>query len=204
VFLLNIFLQSGDKEFNNFSNNTLYAFGKRFFDAGSVSADVYYYRNVAYLYGYQPESLKLKADDYKLIYNTIDAKFAYENKVKDSNDLSLKVNANYYNYSNNRDVIDNDFVAAGVFSKRYVGVLFDLKTAININNTGFKSFSYNRTYFDFNPRATLNDVDFYLKGGFNLTYMSDSSKSDQSGVFFYPVAEAGYHIIKEKLTTMLV
>lgn len=192
---------TGDKEFNNFSNNTLYAFGKRFFDAGSISADAYYYRNVAYLYGYQPESLKLKADDYKLIYNTIDVKLAYENKVKDSNDLSLKVNANYYNYSNNRNVTDNDFLAAGIFSKRYVGVLFDLKTAININNTGYKDFSYNRTYFDFNPRATLNDVDFYLKGGFNLTYMSDSNRSEQSGVFFYPVAEAGYHIIKEKLTT---
>jgi hypothetical protein len=192
---------TGDSEFNNFSNNTLYAFGKRFFDAGSISADAYYYRNVAYLYGYQPESLKLKADDYKLIYNTIDVKLAYENKVKDSNDLALKVNANYYNYSNNREVTDNDFVAAGIFSKRYVGVLFDLKTAININNTGFKNVSYNRTYFDFNPRVTLNDVDFYLKGGFNLTYMSDSNKSEQSGVFFYPVAEAGYHIIKQKLTT---
>jgi hypothetical protein len=190
-----------DKEFNNFSNNTLYAFGKRFFDAGSIAADAYYYRNVVYLYGYQPESLKLKADDYKLIYNTIDVKLAYENKVKDSNDLALKVNANYYNYSNNREVTDNDFVAAGIFSKRYVGVLFDLKTAININNTGFKNFSYNRTYFDFNPRVTLNDVDFYLKGGFNVTYMSDSNRSDQSGVFFYPVAEAGYHIIKQKLTT---
>ena len=190
----------GDAAFNNFSNNTLYAFGKRFFDAGSISADAYYYRNVAYLYGY-PKEVKPTEDTSKLVYNTIDVKLAYENKVKDSNDLSLKVNANYYNYSNNKDVTDNDFLAAGIFSKRYVGVLFDLKTAININNTGYKDFSYNRTYFDFNPRATLNDVDFYLKGGFNLTYMSDSNRSDQSGVFFYPVAEAGYHIIKQKLTT---
>ena len=115
--------------------------------------------------------------------------------------MSLKINANYYNYSNNREVTDNDFVAGGIFSKRYVGVLFDLKTAININNTGFKNFAYNRTYFDFNPRVTLNDVDFYLKGGFNVTYMSDTNRSDQSGVFFYPLAEAGYHIIKQKLTT---
>ena len=190
----------GDAAFNNFSNNTLYAFGKRFFDAGIISADAYYYRNVAYLYGY-PKEVKPTEDTSKLVYNTIDVKLAYENKVKDSNDLSLKVNANYYNYSNNKDVTDNDFLAAGIFSKRYVGVLFDLKTAININNTGYKDFSYNRTYFDFNPRATLNDVDFYLKGGFNLTYMSDSNRSDQSGVFFYPVAEAGYHIIKQKLTT---
>jgi hypothetical protein len=191
-----------DAAFNNFSNNTLYAFGKRFFDAGSISADAYYYRNVVYLYGYNPDdAVKPKQDTSKLVYNTIDVKLAYENKVKDSNDLSLKINANYYNYSNNREVTDNDFVAGGIFSKRYVGVLFDLKTAININNTGYKDFSYNRTYFDFNPRVTLNDVDFYLKGGFNLTYMSDSNKSEQSGVFFYPVAEAGYHIIKQKLTT---
>jgi hypothetical protein len=193
---------TSDKEFNNFSNNTLYVFGKRFFDAGSIAADAYYYRNVVYLYGYNPDDvIRPKQDTSKLVYNTIDVKLAYENKVKDSNDLSLKINANYYNYSNNREVTDNDFVAGGIFSKRYVGVLFDLKTAININNTGFKNFSYNRTYFDFNPRVTLNDVDFYLKGGFNVTYMSDSNRSDQSGVFFYPLAEAGYHIIKQKLTT---
>jgi hypothetical protein len=69
---------NGDLNYNNFSNNTVYGYFKKFNSKGVFETDAYYHRNVVRLYGGQNELLPENKEP-KLVYNTYDFKTNYHN-----------------------------------------------------------------------------------------------------------------------------
>ncbi len=186
----------GDQEFNNFSDNSAHGWAKYFMPKGAVSGDLAYARNVVMLYGFQPGNLKPAEDDLRIAYNNIDFKAGYENMVTDSEHLAFRAGLNYYNYSANSGVNENNFMLDGHFRQQALGIPFELYTAYTYNQT--QPLNFTRNYFDFNPRASLVDPYFYIKAGFNAVMYSDNKNTSELN--FFPVAEGGYHIIKDRLT----
>jgi outer membrane receptor protein involved in Fe transport len=194
------FNPNGDRQF---SNNTVYGFGKRFLGSGILSADALYYRNVVNLYGYKlPKGITLADvgpnNNIKQKFQTIEGKVAYQNILKDTSKLSYKLDGGFYNFSDNRDVTENDFKLYGTFGKRINGNPLDIKTGVNISNLKFGNTEYNRVFVDINPRYKLNMDQLYINLGFNSTFFNDSTGTT---FYFFPIAEAGINLIKNSLTT---
>lgn len=194
------FNPTGDRQF---SNNTIYGFGKRFLGSGILSADALYYRNVVNLYGYKlPTGITLADvgpnNDINQKFQTIEGKVAYQNVLKDTSKLSYKLDGGFYNFSDNRDVTENDFKIYGTFGKRINGNPLDIKTGVNISNLKFGNTEYNRVFVDINPRYKLNMDQLYINLGFNSTFFNDSTGTT---FYFFPIAEAGINLIKNSLTT---
>lgn len=186
------FNPSGDRQF---SNNTVYGFGKRFLGTGILSADAMYYRNVVNLYGYESSGAN---SDIKQRFQTIEGKVAFQNILKDTSKLSYKLDGGFYNFADNRDVSENDFKLYGTFGKRIGGNPIDVKAGVNITNLKFGSTEYSRVFVDLNPRYKLNMDQLFINLGFNSTFFNDSTGTT---FYFFPVAEAGLNLIKNSLTT---
>ncbi|MCG9880502.1 MAG: hypothetical protein MH472_07885 [Bacteroidia bacterium] len=190
---------NGDVNYNNFSQNTVYGYAKKFTGKATYGTDWYYHRNVVNLYGKPNDIVKLPADP-TLAYNLIDGKTFYQNHAKDSKDLVHKVEANYYHFSRSKAFNENDFHAKARIAQLNASIPFELGTAFRLNNNkllfGGNELNYQRIFFDINPQLFMIDKDFYLQGGFNSTISSDSA----GGKFhFFPKAEGGYNIIPNKL-----
>ena len=189
------FNPNGDRQF---SNNTVYGFGKRFLGSGILSAEALYYRNVVNLYGYNTLADVGPNNDINQKFQTIEGKVAYQNILKDTSKLSYKLDGGFYNFSDNRDVTENDFKLYGTFGKRINGNPLDIKTGVNISNLKFGNTEYNRVFVDINPRYKLNMDQLYINLGFNSTFFNDSTGTT---FYFFPIAEAGINLIKNSLTT---
>lgn len=189
------FNPNGDRQF---SNNTVYGFGKRFLGSGILSADALYYRNVVNLYGYNTLADVGPNNNIKQKFQTIEGKVGYQNILKDTSKLSYKLDGGFYNFSDNRDVTENDFKLYGTFGKRINGNPLDIKTGVNISNLKFGNTEYNRVFVDINPRYKLNMDQLYINLGFNSTFFNDSTGTT---FYFFPIAEAGINLIKNSLTT---
>lgn len=192
---------AGDKDYNKFSNNTIYGYVKQFINKGSLGMDAYYHRNRVHLYGSPNDKIILAADP-KLTYGLFDSKLNYTNNNKDSSALSYVLDMGYYNYSGDNLYTENNFFAKARINKHINNVPFELIAGLQINNTRFTGISasdpaiYQRIYFELNPEIKLRDENFYLKGGFNSTITNDSIGSK---LHFFPKAEAGYALIAKKL-----
>jgi hypothetical protein len=189
------FNPNGDRQF---SNNTVYGFGKRFLGSGILSAEALYYRNVVNLYGYNTLADVGPNNNIKQKFQTIEGKVGYQNILKDTSKLSYKLDGGFYNFSDNRDVTENDFKIYGTFGKRINGNPLDIKTGVNISNLKFGNTEYNRVFVDINPRYKLNMDQLYINLGFNSTFFNDSTGTT---FYFFPIAEAGINLIKNSLTT---
>ncbi|MES2727260.1 MAG: hypothetical protein V4643_09175 [Bacteroidota bacterium] len=189
---------TGDRDYNNFSNNTIGMHTKRMFDKSVLSASALYYRNAIYNYGY-PDGLPVKEDTLKNIYNLFDINISLENLKADTASLNYKVDVNYYNISNSYDLTEHNFKLGGNFSKAISDIPFQLYTAINSISNINNGTSLQRSTFTFNPRINIGDDNFYIKAGFNYSLFADSTDAKN---YFYPVAEAAYHLIPSKLTVL--
>jgi hypothetical protein len=193
-------LSSNPEGDRSFSNNTAYAFGKRFLAKGILGADVYYYRNVVNLYGVNREGTTISEDDIRNQFDIVDAKVNYQNILKDTSKLSYKTEVGFSRFATNRNETENDFKIYGTFGKRINGNPLDVKLGVNLLGLHTDSFDYNRTYIDINPRYRLNMDALYINVGFNSTFFGDTAGTK---FYFYPVVEAGYSIIPGGLTTFI-
>jgi hypothetical protein len=192
----------GDQAFQNFSNNTIAAHSKRFFDKSILSTSVLYHRNVVNNYGYLvPDSLIANKDTLKNIYNLFDLNISLENLKNDTVSLAYKFDLNYYFQNNNYDLVEHNFKLAGTLAKTISNMPFTLYTGINSMSNISNSNTLQRTAFIFNPRINLEDELFYIKAGFNFTYFTDSLDNANPN-HFYPVGEAAYHVIPKALTVL--
>jgi hypothetical protein len=185
-----------------FSNNTAYLFGKRFLGKGIVSSDFYYYRNVVNLYGMNREGTTISENDILNKFEIYDAKLSYQNILKDTSKLSLKLEGSFSHFTTaqNRDNNENNFYISGILGKRISGNPLDVKLAVNLIDTKTPAFDYNRTFVDIHPRYRLNMDALNINLGFNSTFLGDSNGTK---FYFFPVAEAGYSIIQNSLTTYI-
>ena len=190
----------GDRDFNNFSNNTLAAHSKRFFEKTILSTSALYHRNVVYNYGYS-DKLKPIEDTLKNIYNLFDLNISLENLKSDTSKLAYKFDLNYYYQSNNYNLGEHNFKLAGTLAKTISNMPFTLYTGINSITNIFNNNTLQRTAFMFNPRLNLEDENYYIKAGFNYTYFTDSLDNTNPN-HFYPVGEAAYHVVPKVFTVL--
>lgn len=122
---------NGDREFNNFNNNTLAGHSKRFFNNSVLSVSALYHRNVVYNYGFLPTVNNAKEDTLKNIYNLFDLNISLESLKSDTISLKYKFDVNYYYQSNNFDLVEHNFKIAGNLGKTISDIPFTLYTGIN-------------------------------------------------------------------------
>jgi hypothetical protein len=183
-----------------FSNNTAYAFGKRFTAKGIVSSDVYFYRNLVHLYGFNREGTMFSESDLVNKFEIVDGKVAYQNILKDTAALSFKIESGFATLFNKRDEKENDFRIKTILGKRINGNPLDVALGVNLISITTPFMDYNRTFVDINPRYRLNMDALYINLGFNSTFFGDSNGTK---FYFFPVAEAGYGLIHKALTTYI-
>ncbi|MDZ4666587.1 MAG: hypothetical protein SGJ00_01770 [bacterium] len=192
---------NGDKDYNNFSQNTIHGYANKFLEKGVLGSELYYHRNKVNLYGSPNDILQL-ATDPKLIYNLFDGKVNFKNYAKDSGDLVYKVDLNYYHFNNTDFFLENDAQLKTIIQEKSGTFPFELQAGFRLNNNKItladnNSLNYQRIYFDLNPQLFLTGTDHYLQGGFNSTISSDSL----GGKFhFFPKAEGGYTLVPKKLS----
>jgi hypothetical protein len=182
-----------------FSNNTAYAYGKRFLGKGILSSDVYFYRNAINLYGVKREGTTITEEDLINSFSTLDAKLGYQNILKDTAKLSFNIDGGFshmYTYKT-RDESENNFFINGNFGKRINGNPLDIKLGVTLMGIKTPYMEYNRTFVDIHPRYRLNMNSLYINIGFNSTFFGDTNATQ---FYFFPVAEAGYGIIQNSLT----
>ena len=187
---------SGDENFNNFSNNTVYAYVKTFKAKQVYSLDAYYYRNRAQLYA-MPSSITDAENSGRLLYETFDVKGRASSAKKDSSGFAHQTDLTYYRYQNNLKQNENDFGIRSVLSKTFEEIPFELDAGFRINQYNKGELTYNRRFFHLNPEIKIEEKEFYLRGGFNLMFIGDSSKSNGH---FFPKAEGGFTIIPKKMS----
>lgn len=192
-------LSSNPSTDRTFSNNTAYAYGKRFLATGLLSADIYYYRNVVNLYGLKPDITTFTKDDIRQQWQLVDAKVAYQNILKDTSKLSYKLDGTLYFFNSAKvlNLNETDFKLNGNFNKRIGGNPLDVKTAVNITQLKNGASDYQRVFIDVNPRYRLNMDKLYINVGFNATLFNDSIGNE---LYFFPTVEAGYNLINNALT----
>jgi hypothetical protein len=190
-------LSSNPDEDRTFSNNVAYGYIKRFLGKGVLGADVYYYRNVVNLYGYKPSDLAVSKSDIRQQFSTVDAKLSYQNILKDTSNLSFKLDGSFYNFTDNHNGSENDFKIYGTFGKSIGGNPLEVKAGVNVTGLKTTAGDYNRSFVDINPRYRLNMDRLYINLGFNSTFFNDSTGTE---FFFFPAAEAGLAIIPKALT----
>jgi hypothetical protein len=199
-----------------FSNNAAYGYVKRFLGKGIVTGDVYYYRNMVHLYGFDREGTGISEEAIQNKFETVDASVGFQNILKDTSKLSYKLNGKFYHFTaNNSDLAnENNFAISGIFAKRINGNPLQVKLGVNLVNTttqtlfynpainvpSIPGIDYNRTFVDINPHYRLNMDALYINLGFNSTFFGDSSGTKY---YFFPVAEAGYAILPNSLTTYI-
>jgi len=184
----------GDNEFNNYSYNNASAFVKRFTDAGMFGADFYYTRNLVNLYGFDDNPVPSKSDA-QLIYQAIDLAANYD-KIAANDKFGFKAVTSFYNYTSNKNIQENNFLAKTSINFSHEGIPFEIKSSLMINNTSYSDSSVNSTYFTLNPRLSLKDKAFYVNAGFNSTFFV---RQGGNKLYFFPDVEAAYHILPEKL-----
>jgi hypothetical protein len=187
---------SGEENFNNFSNNTVYAYVKAFKAKQVYSLDAYYYRNRAQLYA-MPKDFTNAETKGRLVYETFDVKGRASSAKKDSSGFAHLTELGYYRYQNNIKQNENDFMLRTVLSKTFEEIPFELDAGFRINQYDNNGLIYNRRFLHLNPEIKIEEKEFYLRGGFNTMFIGDSAKS--SGHFF-PKAEGGFTIIPQKLS----
>jgi hypothetical protein len=192
---------NGDRDFNNFSNNTLGLNSTKFLSNTVLSTSFLYHRNVVYNYGFVNDVKKPLEDTLKNIYNLVDFNIALENIKTDTNAMQYKFGINYYYQGNNFDMDEHNFKIMGNISKKINDIPFSLYTGINSITNIIKGNSQQRTAFVFNPRINLEDENYYLKVGFNYTYFTDSLNNKETN-HFYPIGEAAYHVIPKVFTVL--
>jgi len=198
-----LFLKHLSSNMNNdrtFSNNTVYAYGKRFLGKGILSSDIYFYRNRVNLFGVDREGTAITENDIVNKFETVDAKISYQNILKDTSKTSVKLNGEFSRFFTTkvRDETENNFNINGDFGKRINGNPFDVKLGVNLIGITTPFMEYNRTFVDINPKYRLNMNDLYIHIGFNSTFAGDSGETN---FYFFPVAEAGYSLLPKNLTT---
>jgi hypothetical protein len=195
---------NGNDAFSNFSNNTMYGYGKRYIKNGVIGADAYYHRNAVFLYGRPNDQRQLLAEP-KLVYNIYDLKTHYQHFGTDSNKLSYKAELNYYHFNHPGAINENDVQIKGLVQKTGGELPFEIESSLRINNNLINQplfpgeLSFRRTFFNLNPQIFMTGDAFYLKGGFNGTIASDSTGSK---AYIFPKAEGGFHLIPKKVTVL--
>jgi hypothetical protein len=195
---------NGDLNYNNFSNNTVYGYFKKFNSKGVFETDAYYHRNAVRLYGGQNDLLPENKEP-KLVYNTYDFKTNYHNLSTDSNGLIFRTDLNYYHFNNPGTLQENDVQLKAKLNKTISLLPLELETGLRFNNNKINQplsaaeLDFRRIFFDFNPQIYMKAKSFYLQGGFNATVYADSSNTN---TYIFPKAEGGLHLIPSKLTAL--
>lgn len=186
---------SGNEQFNNFSNNTAYGYVKSFQKKQVYSLDAYYYRNRVQLYA-TPKDIQNAEELGKRVYQTFDIKGAIASSHSDSSDFKHHTELNFYRYQNQAKDAENDYQIKTRLNKTFEGIPFELDAGLRINQYQFQGMEFNRRFFHFNPMIRLDDKDFYLHGGLNTFFATDSNGTNS---YFFPKAEGGFHLVAKKL-----
>ncbi len=192
---------NGNDNYTNFSNSDANAYFKNFFAKGVFTIDAGFQRNMVNLYATPTDIIKPLAEP-SIVYHAYEANMNYLSLSKDSNNLTYKIDFNYYHFNNSNSYNENDAAIKVKLAKHSSNIPFELLAGLRINNNSiFKAnlpnSNYQRIYFDLNPQIFLTGTNYYIKGGFNSTISSDSAGAK---FHFFPKAEAAYNIVPKKLS----
>ncbi|MFN4082160.1 MAG: hypothetical protein ACK4K9_00865 [Bacteroidia bacterium] len=196
-FYFNHLSSAGDNDFNNFSNNKIKGYIKEFAEKNIYSLDVGYNRIRVNQFGFQND-LQPSKDSLKNIYNQININGGYELLRKDSSEKT-RFGLSYNYFGSNRNINENNILFTSLITRKASGVPVSLPISVQHNAISINANDYQRTFININPEASLTENEFYIKAGFNSTIYSDSISPR---LYFFPKAEAAFHVVPQKLTVL--
>ncbi len=103
---------------NHFANNDINLYAKKIWDKFFIDAKAYYNNSIDYYYGFNNDTIGLKAKDYRTIWHNVGFKTTYSNINKNENSLDHKVALGVENLSSKWKSNElNVFVLADVNKK---------------------------------------------------------------------------------------
>ncbi|MCD4745055.1 MAG: hypothetical protein K8R58_02025 [Bacteroidales bacterium] len=189
---------------NDYSENEINIFAKKFYSRHTLSGNVFYKRNVYHFYGYKPEDypyISLSKDDLKQKFSLIGAKAKFNSTYTYLQKLNHSFSLKYYylsdNYKTNEQNINfnaeiNKNIELFDFTNdQNLGLIADVDFFINNDSI----ISTNNAIIKLQPfyKIKFNEYKFYI--GLNASVEADTI----SYVHFYPIVRVEIDVIKNML-----
>ena len=174
------------------SNNHLNAFGTRYFEKFHVTGDLSYNRDAVHYYGFRtPPELFTKSETLRRM-NTLEGNAGLSSSNQEKEAWNYHVNAGFYNFSDNRDAIENNAVLNLGISKYLNNSRFSIQALGDFGKVSQSGYDFTRNIVRFNPRLDLEGKSYTFSLGGNLAVESNNGKSD---AHLYPFVHGEYAII---------
>lgn len=169
--------QSGGLYKQQFSNQSLGAFGKSIGDVNTISGRAVFDRRSSYFYGFNP-ALTPPSDPEKQRFNLLEAEGEfYNNYAEGSNLFNYALKANGYIFSNIKEARENSIALSSYLNKAFN--TFNIGVNASADFTGTKDSLYNLSNHILrgNPYVKFQGNGFLLDLGLNIVQeLGDSSR----------------------------
>lgn len=176
------------------SLNSLGVFGTRYFEKFSLGADIGFRRDVVHYYGYpSPPELFTKSET-KHSMNDINGKVTLSSINRSKDDWTYSAALNFYNFSDNIEMNENNFRLDGQVGKLMNNATFNVYTSFETGKISQELFSFDRSIFRLRPTFLISKNLYQLTAGANLAVESNNGKSKMR---IYPHVRGEYQVIDD-------
>lgn len=190
------------------SNNGFSLFGKKFIDAGILSAELDFERNVVHYYGFDRREIIFSKRETKQRFADIAGKIDFTNNNTDKNNWDFGLGLAFNNYTAKRHAdktSETGFNLNGNLGKYFNENYANLNLNVEYNKTEQPDGIYqsgdfpnpvNNLVFKLHPRYKIKVYDFDLTVGVNF----EAESVEESKMHLYPFAEARYKVAQDVLS----
>lgn len=176
------------------STNKLNVFGTRYFDKFSLGASLGYRRDVVHYYGYKSPPELFSKSETKHSMDDIFGKVALSSVNKGKDEWSYGAALDFYNFSDNNKVNENNVRVEASAGKLMNNFLFSMTGSFEGGKISQERFDYNRSIFRAKPVFTFSQDQYVLKAGGSLAYEVNNGSG---ALRLYPFARAEYQVIND-------
>ena len=189
--------------FSGFSDNKLKLYGKKFFRAATLSADIGYERNVFHYYGGSNFSVpvaEVPKGDIRQQFGTFDVQLLLESTKKKGQAFFDKAVLDFYSMRDDYDMTENYFALNTNISRKLFKQDLQFEVGVEQLSTSFgeELFDHSLTNIHFNPKLSNSKDKFNYRLGVHMILNFDQTFGDNiTNLFVYPDIDISFPFIDD-------
>lgn len=192
-----------DVPFSGFSDNKLKLYGKKFFRAATLSADIAYERNVFHYYGGSNFSVpiaEVPKGDIRQQFGTFDVQLLLESTKDKGQAFFDKAVLDFYSMRDDYDMAENYFALNTNISRKIFKQDLQLELGVEQLSTTFADelFDHSLTNIHLNPKLSNSKDKFNYRLGVHMILNFDQTFGDNiTNLFVYPDIDISFPFIDD-------
>lgn len=183
-----------DYGFPGNSENRFEAHGTRYFDRFDIYGKAGYDRDMVHYYGYKSPPDLFSKKETRHLMDGFNGDFGIRSAA--GNDVGYNGGINFYTFSDNRKIKENNFGLQGGVSYAIEPGLLSVNASADFMNVEQLNESYNRSILKFVPRLTISETDYKLSAGANVAIEGNDGKTEYH---LYPHVRGEYHVVNDAI-----